>query len=234
MVKISITVRRFVSRASFRCQGHTHTEHRPMVSIRGGGRGVRRRGVLHRSFTQASNGLVLWIRPQILPCLMAFTSSVMLVAGDDVACDCGAQNTAQEGLDDDTIMHDYVWLSYIMILVLIVMSGLFSGLTLGLLSLDMNGLEIVINGDDSGAAEAAQSILPIRSKGNQLLCSLLLGNVAVNAFLSILMADLFGGLVSFIVSTIVIVIFGEIGESSLSMSPSWFIVRFILCRYRIS
>ena len=56
----------------------------------------------------------------------------------------------------------------------------------------------------------------------------------MNAFLSILMADLFGGLVSFIVSTIVIVIFGEIGESSLSMSPSWFIVRFILCRYRIS
>ena len=90
----------------------------------------------------------------------------MLVAGDDVASDCGAQNTAQEGLDDDTIMHDYVWLSYIMILVLIVMSGLFSGLTLGLLSLDMNGLEIVINGDDSGAAEAAQSILPIRSKGS--------------------------------------------------------------------
>ena len=158
------------------------------------------------------------MRSQKLPCVIAFASSVTLVAGDSMACDCSGQNGSQEGLDDDAIMHDYVWLSYILMAVLILLSGLFSGLTLGLLSLDMNGLEIVINGDDSDAAEAAQSILPIRSKGNQLLCSLLLGNVAVNAFLSILMADLFGGLVSFVVSTIVIVIFGEIGEFSQSIS----------------
>lgn len=129
-----------------------------------------------------------------------------------VDCDCGAVEDGQ--LDDDHVNHatHYEWLQYIIMVILITMSGLFSGLTLGLLGLDMNGLEIVMNGDDDEAAAAAASIAPIRAKGNQLLCSLLLGNVAVNALLSILMADLFGGLISFLMSTIFIVIFGEIGE----------------------
>jgi metal transporter CNNM len=96
------------------------------------------------------------------------------------------------------------------IVVLVLMSGLFSGLTLGLLGLDLNGLTIVEAGDNPTAAQCARKIFPIRKKGNHLLCTLLLGNVAVNAALSILMGELAGGLVGFIVSTAVITIFGEI------------------------
>ena len=97
-----------------------------------------------------------------------------------------------------------------MLSVLTLCTGLFSGLTLGLLSLDKIGLQIVIGGGDPVLAGYARAILPVRARGNQLLCTLLLGNVAVNSLLSILMADMTSGLVGFFSSTILIVIFGEI------------------------
>jgi metal transporter CNNM len=101
---------------------------------------------------------------------------------------------------------------------LILLSGLFSGLTLGLMGLDKIGMDIVSGAGKSKdatpkqrqQAQYAAIIKPIRDEGNQLLCTLLLGNVAVNAMLSILMADLTSGLMGFLVSTVVIVLFGEI------------------------
>ncbi|GMH50474.1 hypothetical protein TrRE_jg10315, partial [Triparma retinervis] len=102
------------------------------------------------------------------------------------------------------------FLQWLLIVVLILLSGLFSGLTLGLMGLDMTGLEIVMGGSDPVAAKNAKKIIPIRRNGNQLLCTLLLGNVAVNALLSILTAELFGGLSGFLLSTAIIVVFGEI------------------------
>jgi metal transporter CNNM len=101
-------------------------------------------------------------------------------------------------------------LNYFIIMFLISLSALFSGLTLGLLGLDKMGLQIVIGGDDLVAAKYAKAILPVRENGNQLLCTLLLGNVSVNSMLSILMADMTSGVVGFLSSTIMIVIFGEI------------------------
>jgi hypothetical protein len=81
----------------------------------------------------------------------------------------------------------------IMIILLISFSALFSGLTLGLMGLDKTGLEIVMDSDDETNAKYARRIYPIRKQGNLLLCTLLLGNVAVNALLSILLADKAGG-----------------------------------------
>jgi hypothetical protein len=98
----------------------------------------------------------------------------------------------------------------VMIVLLISFSALFSGLTLGLMSLDKTGLEIVMAGDDEKYADMARKIYPVRDRGNLLLCTLLLGNVAVNALLSILLADKAGGIIGFLASTFLIVIFGEI------------------------
>lgn len=58
-------------------------------------------------------------------------------------------------------------------------------------------------------------ILPIRKKGNQLLCTLLLGNVVVNSFLSIFMAELTTGWLGLLASTTLIVTFGEIFPQAL-------------------
>jgi metal transporter CNNM len=96
------------------------------------------------------------------------------------------------------------------IAVLVMLSGLFSGLTLGLMGLDNIMIQTVKNGDNKELAQCAARIAPVRERGNQLLCTLLLGNVAVNSLLSVLMADISSGLIGFLVSTVLIVIFGEI------------------------
>ena len=107
------------------------------------------------------------------------------------------------------------WIQFIAMFVLLSFSGLFAGLTLGFLSLDKTGLEVLMESDDSKTASYARKIYPVRLKGNLLLCTLLLGNTAANSLGSILIADLFGGLVGAIVSTIVILIFGEIAPQAI-------------------
>jgi hypothetical protein len=98
----------------------------------------------------------------------------------------------------------------IFIIILLSLSAIFSGLTLGLMSLDLTGLEIVMAGDDPKLAQCAKDIYPIRKRGNLLLCTLLLGNVSVNSLLSIFMANFTNGIIGFLTSTVLIVIFGEI------------------------
>jgi metal transporter CNNM len=126
--------------------------------------------------------------------------------------------------DADAVHSDaFKAVHYAAILVLIIMSAISSGLTLGLMSLDKVSLDVVVRaGDRAGAspdevlkARAARRILPVRSDSNLLLTTLVLTTVAVNSLLSILMADLTSGVVGFFASTILIVLFGEIVPQSL-------------------
>uniref|UniRef100_A0A803SYA6 Metal transporter n=1 Tax=Anolis carolinensis TaxID=28377 RepID=A0A803SYA6_ANOCA len=103
------------------------------------------------------------------------------------------------------------WLQVIFISLLLGLSGMFSGLNLGLMALDPMELRIVQNCGTEKEKNYAKRIEPVRRQGNYLLCSLLLGNVLVNTTLTILLDDIAGsGLVAVVVSTIGIVIFGEI------------------------
>lgn len=110
-------------------------------------------------------------------------------------------------------------MEYLISTVLVVLSGLFSGLTLGLLSLDSNSLRRRAN---HGDAEAA-IIYPIREKGNLLLTTLLLGNVAVNTTLSIFLGSIASGIVAGIIATALIVILGEVvPQAVISRHALWF------------
>jgi hypothetical protein len=124
--------------------------------------------------------------------------------------DCCMQYEGELCSDESWITALPFVVGILLIIVLICFSALFSGLTLGLMSLDKTGLEIVMSGEDLQAAGYAKAIYPIRDDGNLLLCTLLLGNVAVNALLSILLAEYAGGTLGFVSSTFLIVIFGEI------------------------
>lgn len=102
------------------------------------------------------------------------------------------------------------WATGIIIVLLLFFSALFSGLTLGLMSMDKTDLKILCTTGTVDEQKYAATIIPVRSHGSLLLCSLLLGNVLVNSVLTILMDDLTSGLIAVIFSTLAIVIFGEI------------------------
>uniref|UniRef100_A0A8C5AKC3 Metal transporter n=1 Tax=Gadus morhua TaxID=8049 RepID=A0A8C5AKC3_GADMO len=109
-----------------------------------------------------------------------------------------------------------MWFQCILLCCLLVLSGMFSGLNLGLMALDPMELRIVQSCGTEKEKKYARKIEPIRSKGNYLLCSLLLGNVLVNTTLTILLDDLIGsGLGAVVASTVGIVIFGEIVPQAL-------------------
>uniref|UniRef100_A0A061QYX0 Metal transporter CNNM n=1 Tax=Tetraselmis sp. GSL018 TaxID=582737 RepID=A0A061QYX0_9CHLO len=108
-----------------------------------------------------------------------------------------------------------LWANLTLAAVIVCFSALFSGLTLGLMSLDKHGLEILMKGGDTKERHYASLIYPLRCRGNLLLCTLLIGNTIVNSFLSILLASLTSGTLGLLVSTSMIVIFGEIVPQSI-------------------
>jgi len=105
----------------------------------------------------------------------------------------------------------------LIIFCLVLLSGLFSGLTLGLLGLDRTELERKIKLGD----KKARKVYTVRRKGNLLLCTLLLGNVGVNSAIAILLGGIATGLIAGVISTALIVVFGEI-------LPQAFISRYAL------
>jgi len=98
-------------------------------------------------------------------------------------------------------------------------SALFSGLTLGYFTLDPQSLRRRAKAGDQAAAK----ILPLRERGNHLLTTLLLGNVAVNSILAIFLGTIANGVLASILATTVIFIFGEIiPQSVLSRHALYF------------
>lgn len=92
------------------------------------------------------------------------------------------------------------------ILGLLFLSGLFSGLNLGLMSLGKEELQRKIKlGDDR-----ASIVYQLRKNGNLLLCTILIGNVLVNNILAVYMSEMFTGTIAVIISTALVVVFGEI------------------------
>ena len=102
------------------------------------------------------------------------------------------------------------WARILFFFVLLCFSGLFSGLNLGLMSLDLSELEILQKIGTPKEQTFATNIYPLRKRGNFLLCTILLGNVLVNAVSTLLLGDMVSGIYAALGSTFLIVIFGEI------------------------
>lgn len=100
-------------------------------------------------------------------------------------------------------MNSYVWLGIILCLV---QSAIFSGLTIGLFGLSLLRLEVQAEMRN----EKAIKILELRKDAHFLLATLLWGNVSVNVLLTLLSGSVLTGVGAFIFSTVGITIFGEI------------------------
>ena len=59
-----------------------------------------------------------------------------------------------------------IWVTIMLLVVLLCLSGLFSGLNLGLMSLDQTELKIVVSTGSEQEKEYAKAIMPIRGMGN--------------------------------------------------------------------
>ena len=93
---------------------------------------------------------------------------------------------------------------------LLSLSALFSGLNLGLMSLDLTELNILKECGTDREKYYAKKIYRLRERGNFLLCTILLGNVLVNSTSTLILGSYLDGLFAVAGSTILIVIFGEI------------------------
>lgn len=99
-----------------------------------------------------------------------------------------------------------MWYHLFIVIALVVISGIYAGLTLSLFGIQLTTLERRIKLGD----EEAKSVYEIRRHGYLLLCSLLLGNVASYTVMAIYLGSITSSVTASIIATALIFIFGEI------------------------
>lgn len=92
----------------------------------------------------------------------------------------------------------------------ITLSALFSGLNLAIFSLSQLRLQIEADGGNKEAA----SVLELRKNSNQVLATVIWGNVGTNVFLTLLSDSVLAGLGAFFFSAVAITLLGEIAPQA--------------------
>ncbi|KAK0560522.1 cell agglutination protein Mam3 [Tilletia horrida] len=99
---------------------------------------------------------------------------------------------------------------------LVLLGGVFAGLTLGLMGLDPINLQVLSTSGSPKEQKNALKVLRLLERGRHwVLVVLLLGNVIVNETLPVFLSDFGGGIAAVLSSTVLIVIFGEIVPQSI-------------------
>src|SRR6516165_203166 len=92
----------------------------------------------------------------------------------------------------------------------IALSALFSGLNLAVFSLSQLRLQL----EADGGNEDATRVLELRKNSNQVLATVIWGNVGTNVFLTLLSDSILAGLGAFFFSAVVITLLGEIAPQA--------------------
>lgn len=104
------------------------------------------------------------------------------------------------------------WIKMGLIVFLVLIGGVFAGLTIGLMGLDETNLQVLMASGTPTEQVHAETVYKLLSRGKHwVLVTLLLGNVIVNETLPVVLdSELGGGVVAILISTFLIVVFGEI------------------------
>src|SRR5271167_3903899 len=97
----------------------------------------------------------------------------------------------------------WIWLG---IVACVAQSALFSGLNLAVFSLSQLRLQIQADGGDADAAR----VLELRKNSNQVLATVIWGNVSTNVLLTLLSDSVLAGIAGFLFSAFAITMLGEI------------------------
>jgi metal transporter CNNM len=97
----------------------------------------------------------------------------------------------------------WIWLG---IIACVIQSALFAGLNLAVFSLSLLRLQIEVDG---GNADAAR-VLELRKNANQVLATVIWGNVSTNVLITLLSDSVLTGVAAFLFSAVVITLLGEI------------------------
>ena len=101
----------------------------------------------------------------------------------------------------------WIWLG---IIACVTLSAIFAGLNLAIFSLSQLRLQILA---DSGSKDAAH-VLDLRKNSNQVLATVIWGNVGSNVFLTLLSDSVLAGVGAFFFSAVVITLFAEIAPQA--------------------
>ena len=108
--------------------------------------------------------------------------------------------------------HDSGWrelVDLLMSIFLVLFAGMMSGLTMGLLSLDMTNLKIIAKSGDAKTQKYAKRIMPLVRKHHFLLVTLLTANAIAMEALPLFLDRLVGPLFAIILSVTLVLLFGE-------------------------
>jgi len=125
---------------------------------------------------------------------------------DTVVCN-GTSYVYEDNLSPDSIRF---WVQLVIFCVLVFIAGLMSGLTYGLLTMDIMSLTVMIRGGTPKEQKYAKKILPLVKQFNLTLVTLLIANVAAYMPLPNFISDKASPVVAIIVSVIVYILLGEV------------------------
>ncbi len=120
-------------------------------------------------------------------------------------------------------------------ILLVLLGGMFSGLTLGLLSLDPTTLHVLSVGGKPDQQKYAKRIAPLVKRHHLLLVTLLLSNATAMEALPLFLDNLVPEVIAIVISVSAVLLFGEcvsgfslLGRVLKSSRVAWLLFSFIL------